>query len=146
MIAPSCGQSRDRSGSRTYLADGGNDIGVSAAAADVSGHGVLDVFVCRADGLFEQRHGAHDLAACAVAALVAVVLDEGGLHGVEIVGLADALDCCDLIALVHDREREAAVHAAAIDVDSAGTALAVIATLLGAGEVDAFPQRVEKRG
>ena len=52
----------------------------------------------------------------------------------------------DLVAFMHHRKGQAAVHAAAIDVDGAGAALAVIATLLRAGEMDAFAQSVEQRG
>ena len=107
---------------------------------------MLDVFVAGADGLLQQRHSAHDLAAGAVAALVAVVLHKSGLHGMQVAGLANAFDGGDLVALVHHRKREAAVHAATVHVHRAGAALAVIAAFLGAGQMDAFTQRVEQRG
>ena len=74
------------------------------------------------------------------------MLDEGGLHGVEMVGLADAFDGGDLVVGVHDGEGEAGVDAAAVDVDGAGSALAVVAALLGAGEVEVFAQAVEQGG
>ena len=99
-----------------------------------------------ADGLLQQGHGAHDLAAGAVAALVAVVLHKGRLHRVQIAGLTDAFDGGDLVALVHHGEGKAAVDAAAVDVDRAGAALAVVAAFLGAGEVDALAEGVEQRG
>ena len=102
--------------------------------------------VGRADRFLQQRDRAHDLAAGAIAALVSVVLHKGRLHGVQVTGLADAFDGRDLVALVHHREREAAVHAAAIDVDRAGAALPVIAALLGAGEMNALAQGVEQGG
>ena len=74
------------------------------------------------------------------------MLYEGGLHGVQITGLADAFDGGDLIALVHQGERKAAVYAAAVDVNRAGAALPVIAAFLGAGEVNALAQGVEQSG
>ena len=48
-------------------------------------------------------------------------------------------------ALVHHRERQAGVDAAAVDDHRAGAALAVVAALLGAGEVQVLAQRVEQR-
>ena len=125
---------------------GRDDVGVSAAAADVAVHGLLDVVIGGADGFFEESDGRHDLAGGTVAALVSVVLDEGSLHGVKIVRLADAFDGGDLVHRVHDGEGEAGVHAAAVDVYGAGAALAVVATLLCAGHVEVFAQAVEQRG
>ena len=49
--------------------------------------------------LFEQRDGGADLAGGAVAALEAVVLEEGGLDGVEGVAVGEAFDGGDLGAL-----------------------------------------------
>ncbi len=128
-----------------HLLHGGDDVGVGSAAADVAGHAVLHVFVGGADRLLQKSDGGHDLAGGAVAALVAVVLDEGGLHGMKIVGLADAFDGCYFLAGKHYRESETRVDAAAIDVDCTGAALAVVTALLGAGEVEAFAEKVEKR-
>jgi hypothetical protein len=96
-------------------------------------------------GLFDECHGGHDLAGGAVAALVAVVLDEGGLHGVQIVGLAEAFDGGDFFACGHDGEGQAGVHTAAVDMDGACSALAVVAALLGAGEVEALTHQIEQR-
>ncbi len=130
------------------LLDGSDDVGVGSAAADVAVHGVLDVVVGGADVFFENGHGGHDLAGGAVAALVAVVLDEGGLHGVEVAGLADAFDGGDLVGggRVHEGEGHAGVDASAVDVDGAGSALAVVAALLGAGQVEVLAQAVEQGG
>ena len=43
------------------------------------------------------------------------------------------------------REREAGIDPPAVDEDRAGAALAAIAALLGAGEVETLAQEVEKR-
>jgi hypothetical protein len=128
-----------------HLSNGGHDISVSATAADVARHSVLDILVGGSDGLFEQSRAAHDLAAGAVAALIAVVLDERGLHRVKIVGLTEALDSSDPVVLVHDGKREATVDAASVHMDGAGPALAVVAALLCAGQHQALAQRVEQR-
>src|SRR5690606_6386756 len=49
-------------------------------------------------------------------------------------------------ALMHHRQREAGIDAAAIDQDGAGAALAVVAALLGAGKVEMIAKGVEKAG
>ena len=61
-------------------------------------------------------------------------------------GRAEAFDGRDLVALVHRGEAEARVDAAAVDVDGAGAALAVVAAFLRAGEVQMLAQAVEQRG
>ena len=96
------------------------------------------------------RFGEHadrraDLAGGAVAALEAVVLDERGLQRVQRAGRAQAFDRHDLVALVHDGERQARVDAPAVDQHRAGAALPVVAALLGAGQVQVLAQRVEQR-
>src|ERR1043165_4687011 len=53
---------------------------VTAAAAQVAGHGVGDVLVGRRGLLLEQRRGLHDLPARAVAALRHAELAPGDLH------------------------------------------------------------------
>src|ERR1700739_3794538 len=81
-------------------------------------------------GLLEQRNRPHDLAAGAVAALIAVVLDKCCLHGVQIFRLSNAFNRGDLVALVHHCEGEAAVHAAAVHMHGACATLAVVAAFL----------------
>src|SRR5881392_4050481 len=62
----------------------GADAGVGATATDVPGHGCVDL---GGGGLLalgqrlQERRGAHDLAALAVAALRHVVLDPRGMNG-----------------------------------------------------------------
>lgn len=123
---------------------GRDDVGVSATAADISVHGLLDVLVSGADWFFKESYGGHDLARGTVAALVSVVLDEGSLHDVKIVRLTDALDRCDLVHRVHDGEGKTGVHASTVDVYGASSALSVITTLLCARHADVFAQAIEQ--
>jgi hypothetical protein len=58
---------------------------------------------------------------------------------------AKALDDDDVVALVHDRQRQASVDPAAIGDYSAGIALALIAPLLAACQMQALAQCVEQR-
>src|SRR5437660_8590188 len=81
--------SRAYSGSRSSLCparlfDGGDDAVVCAAAADVAAHALAHRHARRAAFLQKPDRG-HDLPRRAVAALEAVVLDEGGLHRMEFV-------------------------------------------------------------
>ena len=129
-----------------HLLDGRNDVRVGTAAADVAVHRLLDIRICRPDVLFEHRNGGHDLARGAVATLVAVVLDESSLHGVEMIGLTDTFDGCDLIVPMHDGERETGVDAATVYVDCACSALTVVAAFLGAGQRKVLAEAVEQSG
>ena len=65
-----------RLGCLAGLLDGRDDVGISATAADVAAHRFLHVGICRAARLLGERHGGHDLAGGAVAALVAIAGDE----------------------------------------------------------------------
>ncbi len=128
------------------LLDGRDDVGVGAAATDVAVHCLLHIGVSWAYVLLEDCDGGHDLTGGAVATLVAVVLNECGLHGVKVIGLTDPFDGGDLVVRVHDGEGEAGVYAATINVDGARSALTVVAALLGAGQSKVLSQAVEEGG
>ena len=49
-------------------------------------------------------------------------------------------------AVLHDRQRQAGIDPPAVDQHRAGAALAVVAALLGAGQVELVAQQVEERG
>src|SRR3984885_9198903 len=125
--------------------NGRDDVGVGSAAADVAAHQLLYVSVGGAALLLEKGDGGHDLARGTVTALVAVVFHERCLHGVQVSGLAESFDGGDLVPFVHDGQRQTGVDAAAVHVDGAGSALAVVATFLGAGQTDGLAQAVEQR-
>ena len=66
------------------------------------------------------------------------------LDGAEVAGLAEAFDGGDFGAGGGYGEGEAGVDAAAVEQDSAGAALAVIAALFAAGEVEVFAEEVKQ--
>ena len=59
---------------------------------------------------------------------------------------AQTLDGGDGVAFVHHGERQAGRDAPAADDHGAGAALALVAALLAAGEMQVLAQRVEQRG
>src|SRR6267142_1922170 len=143
------------------FADGGDDVGVSGAAANIAAHAFGDF------GIGEGRHGGDihrrpawparlvlgdecdsraDLAGRAVPALESVMTDERGLHRMERAVLCQAFDGGDLVAVMHHRERQAALDALAVHEDGAGAALSLVAALLRAGQRDMLAQRIEQRG
>ena len=50
-----------------------------------------------------------------------------------------------LRAVAADREREAGIDPAPVDVDRAGAALPAVAALLGPGQIEAFAKQIEQR-
>jgi len=59
--------------------------------------------------------------------------------------LSQSFDRSNLVALMHDGEREAGIHPPPIDMHRAGTALPVIAALLRSKQVQVLAQSVEQR-
>jgi hypothetical protein len=64
----------------------------------------------------------------------------------QISGLAEPLDRCDFLTLVHGGEAKTGIYAPSIDVDGAGATLAMIASLLGSGQVKMVPETIEQAG
>jgi hypothetical protein len=123
-----------------------NNVGVSAASADIAVHRLLHVVVGGSDRFLEKCDSGHDLTRGTVAALIAIMLDEGRLHRMKMARLAYALDGRDLIVGMHDSKGEAGVYPTTIDVNSTCATLAVIAAFFGAGKIEIFTKAVEKRG
>ena len=142
------------------VADRGDDVGIGGAAADIAAHAFAHF--CRAErhlvqilgdmagdaglDLLQHGHGGTDLPRRAIAALVTIMDDERFLHRVQRLGRAQPLDRRHILAVMHHRQRQAAVDAPAFDDDGAGAALAMVAALLGAGELEMFAQRIEQAG
>jgi hypothetical protein len=74
------------------------------------------------------------------------MLDKGRLHGVEVVGSADAFDGDDLVSRVRHGKSKAGVDTATVDVNGAGSTLAVVAALFSTGQVEILTKAVKKSG
>ena len=117
-----------------HLKNGVGDVGVGAAAADVSAHLLAHLQPRVRVALVNEALRRADLARRTVAALEGVVFDERRLEWVEVAWLTKSFDGGDFAAVQCHRQLKAGVGAHAIDLHSAGAALAVIAALLRARE------------
>jgi hypothetical protein len=96
--------------------------------------------------LLDHREGRTDLAGRAVAALVAVEVEEGLLHGMQPLTVRHPFDGGDLASLGGDGELQTGDGPASVEQHRAGAALALIAAFLGTGEIETLTQRVEQGG
>src|SRR5262245_58134036 len=74
------------------LPDGGDDVRIGTAAADVAAHELADLLIRARPSLCKQRDRRHDLAWRAKAALKPVVANERLLHRVQASVIRQALD------------------------------------------------------
>jgi hypothetical protein len=122
-----------------FVADGlhrCHNVGVGATTANVPAESLLNILVTGSTRFLQQSGSGHDLAACAVTALITVVFHKCGLNRMHSFGRAETVDGGDFWILLHRCQEKAAIGTAAVDVYRARAALAVIATLLGASEVE----------
>src|SRR4051794_32392984 len=127
------------------LVHGRDDVGISAATADISAHELADRSVAFGMPFIHTADGRHDLSRRAIAALKGVMLDEGLLHGMQLaVWTRNPFDRCDRMILDARRKSEARQHAPPVDQHRAGAALSLVATLLGAGQPQVLTQRIEQ--
>ena len=85
------------------------------------------------------------LAGRAIAALEAIMLDEGVLERKQMAGLSEAFNRSDRTILILHGQGEAGVDPFAVDQYRASSAGALVATLLGAGESQMFAEKIEQR-
>ena len=71
--------------------------------------------------------------------------DERRLHRMQFVAMRDALDGENLGAVMAHRQRQAGIDPPAVDQHRAGAALAAVAALFGAGQIQPLAQQVEQR-
>ncbi len=133
------------------LSDRRDNIGIGGAAAQIAAHALADLLVVQGDvrsrqiiahragptglGLAQHADRRANLSRGTVAALKRVMRDERLLEGMQVVAIGrQPLDGDDLGVLVRDGEGQAAIDASAIEQDGAGSALPMIAALLGAGD------------
>src|SRR5438105_12557921 len=87
----------------------------------------------------------HDLPGGAIAALEGIALNESGLQRMKLLALRETFNRFDIPSLDQCGERQARLHALAIQEHRAGAALTEAATLLRAGKVQVLPQSIEER-
>src|SRR5713101_102312 len=143
-----------------HLTDGGNNVGISGAPADIAAHTLRNLRIGQswrgrdvrrriawpARLVFsQQRDRRANLTGGAIPALQSIMAHKCGLHWVEIAIFFQTLDGRDLVARMHHGERQAAVDALSIDDHGAGAALSLVAALLGTGQPEMLAQRIEQR-
>ncbi|MCU1336714.1 MAG: hypothetical protein JWO19_2295 [Bryobacterales bacterium] len=142
------------------LANGFADPDVSAAAAQIATHALLDLLLSkfdRAGGHFpcdgarhtaiEFVHHSHrrtDLTRCAVAALKSILRNERFLKWAKRSIPGKTLYRGNFAAFVLNREREAGEDAFTVYKNGAGTASALIAALLRAREMKPLAQSIQE--
>src|SRR5262249_39235522 len=119
-----------------------HDVGIRAAAADIAAHELANIITRARPARGDQTGSRTDLPWGAITALEGVVLDEGLLQGMQRVPLRETFDRRDPRAVLHDRKRQAGVDRPAVDQNRTGAALAVVAALLGPGEIEIETQRI----
>jgi hypothetical protein len=133
---------RNRSGCAADAAHRGHDIRIGAAAANISAHTLAYRVIILAARLFQQRRRGHDLPGRAIAALKSVVLQESRLYWVKFAILRQAFHRGYFIALVHDGESQARIHAPPIDVNCASATLPVVAAFFCAEKPEVLAQGI----
>jgi hypothetical protein len=142
--------------------DGGHDVGVRTTPAQIPAHALADLLVgqrrrndrlayvardvaghTRA-GLVKETHRRQDLTRCAKTALKRIALEKGRLNRVEATVLRQPFDREDIPTRARDREREARQHTMPIDNHDARATGALVASLLGARQLEGVPQRIQK--
>jgi len=73
------------------------------------------------------------------------MLDKCRLHWVKLAGLSDSFDGRDHIVLVHRCKGQARIHSAPVDMHRASTALAMVAPLLRACQLQGFTKTIQQR-
>src|ERR671915_2629979 len=111
-----------------------DDPQVAGAAAEVAGEGLAQLLVAGIRMLPQERLHRHQEARSAEPALERVRLMESALERVEAIVAREALDRPERAAARLDRQHQAGPHRLAVELDRAGTADALLAADLRAGE------------
>src|SRR5471032_1510894 len=131
---------------------------MSAAAAQIAAHALLQLLsrendIARQVGADEARYPAlglrshadrrANLPGRAIAALEPVMIDERLLQRVQTASFGQSFDRGDLPTLMLHGQGKARQDTFAVDQHRAGAARALVAALLGAGEVEMISQQVQ---
>src|SRR5580658_3282356 len=124
--------------------NGFDDLGVSAATADVAVHVLDDLLACRLWILSQEFGRLHDLPRLAVAALRDLMGDPRFLQWMA--GIRrQAFDRRHLLVGHFGEMRLTGAHSLAVNVDRAGAAQPGAAAELGAGQLDMFADNPKQR-
>jgi hypothetical protein len=122
-----------------------DDATVAGTTAEVARDRELNLVPRRAGALVEQRRRRHQHARRAEAALAAAHAVEAVEQRIDVRRTREHLHGPHLFAVRLEREREAGEHGRAVDDDRTRAAVALVAALLGADEVEVVAQRLEQR-
>jgi hypothetical protein len=132
-----------RDSTRSHL-NRGNNLVVGSTAADIALKRLLDFWLGRRGIFSKQGHAGQDHSRGAVTALHGIALNEGFLYRMQTIAVGDAFNGCDLLACHTGDGGDARAVWNAIDQNRAGSALALTASVLGAGEIQLIPQNEEQ--
>src|SRR5262249_23250957 len=122
-----------------------DNVGVSAAAANIATHELADFLCGFCPTLRDQPCRRANLPRRAVAALERIMVDERLLQRMPRALCRDALDRGCLRSVVHDGKRQARIGAPPVDEHGAGAALALIAAFFRPRQVQMLAQQVKER-
>jgi hypothetical protein len=72
------------------------------------------------------------------------MIDKRLLHGVKLIAVGQPFDCLDFLSIGSDRKHQAPINSTSVKMNRTSAAFTAIATLLGAGEVEAFSQNIQQ--
>ena len=121
------------------------DFDVARTAAEVPAQSLFDLVARRLGVLRQKLFGNEEEAGRAVAALGRARVGEGLLQRVQALFRQHPLDRLDATALGFEAEHEAGEHASSVNQHGAGTALAQLAAVFRAREIQVFTQDFEQR-
>ena len=125
--------------------DGLEDVAVGSATTEISAHAFADLSDRRVRRGPQQSFCSHHLSGRAVPALQRVLLDEGLLHGPELLAAHQAFHRRDFNTLSLECQRHAGIAGNARDQDRAAAAFAALASRFAAGELQLLANHVEER-
>ncbi len=117
---------------------------VARTSAEVAADGLPDGQVARVGVRLQQRSGGNDQARRAKAALHRSGVYERLLDVAETVISGDPLDCRYLPARRSGGQHQAGTHGLSVDEDRAGSALALLAGVLGPRQAEPFAQHTQE--
>src|SRR5262249_8964339 len=123
---------------------GADDLVIARAAAEIARQPVTHLVLAWLGVLLQQRLGGDDEAGRADAALQRRVFKELLLKRMQPLRRRDPFNGRQLATLDFDGEHEARIYEAAVENYVAGAAVAVVATLLGACEVQFVAQHIQE--